>query len=149
MRKLSVKGVLIGGVVDVVASVLLSLPFALCATLKVDLSHTPSSRASGVVAAAIHGNVPLYVAQLLVGLACSVLGGYVAAWLAKHDELLNGALSSVLCVGLGIYTISSGKASNPHWLQMLLLVASPVLALLGGGLMRWRRHRSTMQILHV
>jgi len=136
MRKISVKGVLIGGIVDIVSSVVLGLPFALYTALKVDLSHAPNSQASTAVTAAIHGNVPLYAAQLLVGLACSVLGGYVAAWLAKHDELLNGALSSILCVALSIYTISTGKDSNPHWLQVLLLMASPLLALLGGDLMR-------------
>jgi uncharacterized membrane protein YfcA len=144
MSKVSVKGVLIGGVVDVVSSVVLGLPFALYAMLKVDLSHTPNAQAPAAVTAAIHGNVPLYVAELLVGLACSVLGGYVAAWLAKHDELLNGGLSSVLCVALGIYTVSTGKDSNPHWLQVLLLLASPLMALLGGELMR-RLRQSRLQ----
>jgi uncharacterized membrane protein YfcA len=109
MSKVSVKGVLIGGIVDIVTSVVLGLPFALYAMLKVDLSHTPNAQASAAVTAAIHANVPLYVAQLLVGLACSVLGGYVAAWLAKHDELLNGGLSSVLCVAGGIYVLATGK----------------------------------------
>lgn len=112
--------------------------------LKVDLSHTPNAQASSEVTAAIHPNVPPYVAQILVGLVCSVLSGYVAAWLAKHDELMNGGLSSVLCVELSIYTISTGKDSNPHWLQFLLLMASPLLALLGGDLMR-RLRRSRLQ----
>ena len=147
MSKVSVKGVLIGGIVDIVTSVVLGLPFALYAMLKVDLSHTPNAQASAAVTAAIHGNVPLYVAQLLVGLACSVLGGYVAAWLAKHDELLNGGLSSVLCVVGGIYVLATGKDSNPHWLQALLLVASPLLAILGGDLMRrLRLRRSRFQL---
>jgi uncharacterized membrane protein YfcA len=149
MRRISVKGVLIGGIVDIVASVVLGLPFALYVMLKVDLSHTPNAQASAAVTAAIHGNVPMYVAQLLVGLACSVLGGYVAAWLAKHDELLNGALSSVRCVALSIYTFSTGKDSNPQWLQVLLLVGSPLLALLGGDLMRRHRQRATNQSLLV
>jgi uncharacterized membrane protein YfcA len=104
--------VLVGGLVDVAASVLLGLPFAIYATTKVDLYHTPNAQSSTALTAAVRGNVPLYVAQLLVGLACSVLGGYVAAWLAKHDELLNGGLSSFLCVALGIYTMTSGKDST-------------------------------------
>jgi hypothetical protein len=86
MGKVSVKGVLIGGIVDVVTSVVLGLPFAIYAISKVDLSNTPGTQASAAVTAVIHGNVLLYVGQLLVGRACSVLGGYVAAWLAKHDE---------------------------------------------------------------
>ena len=109
------------------------------------ISGVPKGQIGTAVTTAIHANVPLYVAQLLVGLACSVLGGYVAAWLAKHDELLNGVLSSVLCVALSVYTISTGKDSKPHWLQVLLLVASPLLALLGGDLMR-RLRRSRLQL---
>jgi hypothetical protein len=77
MGKVSVKGVLIGGIVDVVASVVLGLPFAIYAMFKVDLLRTPNAQPSAAVTAAIHGNMPLYVGQPLVGLACSVLGGYV------------------------------------------------------------------------
>jgi hypothetical protein len=44
MSKVSVKGVLIGGIVDIVTSVVLGLPFALYAMLKVDLSHTPNAQ---------------------------------------------------------------------------------------------------------
>jgi len=74
--------------------------------------------------------------------ACSVLGGYIAARLAKHDELLNGLLSSFLCVSLAVYTIASGKDTNTLWVQIFLLVASPAFALLGGDLMRrQRQHR--------
>jgi hypothetical protein len=139
--KVSVKGVLIGGILDVGASVLFGLPFALYTILKLDLSRTPKDQIGATITAAIHGNIPLYIAQLLVGLACSVLGGYVAAWLARHDELLNGGLSSLLCVVLSIYLIASGEDSDPRWLQVLLLVASPALALLGGDLMLRQRKR--------
>lgn len=139
MDKVSVKGVLIGSIVDVGGSVVLGLPFAIYAMSKIDLSSTPSAQTSAAVTAAIHRNVPLYVGQLFIGLACSVLGGYVAAWLAKHDELLNGVLSSFLCVTLGIYTMASGKDSNALWVQILLLLASPAFALVGGDLMRRRR----------
>jgi hypothetical protein len=65
----------------------------------------------------------------------------VAAWLAKHDELLNGGLSSFLCVFLGIYTMVSGKDPSALWVQTLLLLASPVFALIGGELMRRQRLR--------
>jgi hypothetical protein len=144
MNKVSIKGVLIGGIVDIVSSVVLGLPFALYIVLKLDLSNVPKDRMESTITAAIHGNVPLYVGQLLVGLACSVLGGYVAAWLAKHDELLNGGLSSFLCVTLGIYTMASGKDSNALWVQILMLLASPALALIGGDLMRRQRQRRAL-----
>lgn len=134
--RVSIKGVLIGGVVDVVTSGMLGVPFVIYAMSRIDLSHTPSSQVSKAVTNFIHASPALHSGELLVGLICSVLGGYVAAWLAKRDELLNGGLSSFLCVALGIYAITTGKDSNPHWLQFCLLAASPLAAALGGELMR-------------
>ena len=144
VRKVSVKGVLIGGVVDVFTSVLLGLLFAFYAMSKLNVSQVPKDQIGPSITAAIHGNLLLYWGELLVGLACSVLGGYVAAWLARHDELLNGALSASLCVFLGIYTISLGKDTNPHWLQILMLAASPAFSLIGGDLRRRQRNRHAM-----
>jgi hypothetical protein len=142
MGKVSVKGVLIGGIVDVVTSVVVDLFFAFYIMSKLNLSRVPKDQIGARMTAALHGNLPLYVGELLVGLACSALGGYIAARIAKHDELLNGLLSSFLCVALGIYTMASGKDTNALWLQILLLVASPACALLGGALMRrQRQHR--------
>jgi putative membrane protein (TIGR04086 family) len=89
---------------------------------------------SSEIAAVSQATPWLYRAQLLVGLACSVLGGYVAAWLAKQDELLNGALSFFLCVVIGSYSIASGKDSNAHWVQILILISAPLCGLFGGCL---------------
>jgi len=113
--KVSILGVLVGGVVDVVTSVL------------------------GAVSAAIHGNLPLYSAQLAVGLICSILGGYVAAAIAKRHERLNGTLSCYLCVGMGIVAMSLGLERDPRWIQFLMLAASPALAFVGGDLRLRRR----------
>ena len=46
------------------------------------------------VTAVVHQHAPLYCANLLLGLIASGLGGYVAARIAKRNELLNAALSS-------------------------------------------------------
>jgi uncharacterized membrane protein YfcA len=145
MSKVSAKGVLIGGIVDVVTSFVLGFPFTIYAMSKLDLSHLSSAQMQTALTTAIHNNVPLYAAQLLVGLACSVLGGYVAARLAKREELLNGALSSFICVVLGVYMVASGNDSTPHWLQALMFIASPALALLGGYLMQRSRRKHTRE----
>jgi uncharacterized membrane protein YfcA len=109
--------------------------------LRLDLSHLSSAQAKAAIATAIQNNVPLYTTQLLIGLACSVLGGYVAARLARREELLNGALSSFLCVALGVYMVASGNDSTPHWLQVLMFVASPASALFGGYLVQRSRQK--------
>ena len=137
--KVSILGVLVGGVVDVVTSVLGGLPFALYSTFKLDPSQRVGPHSSEAVSAAIHGNLPLYSAQLAVGLLCSILGGYVAAAIAKRHERLNGTLSCYLCVGMGIVAMSLGLERDPRWIQFLMLAASPALAFVGGDLRLRRR----------
>jgi CHASE2 domain-containing sensor protein len=139
--KVSIFGVLVGGVVDVVSTVVTGLPFSLYVALKVDPAQRVGPHASQAVSAALHANVPLRVAGLLVGLLCSVLGGYVAATIAKRYERLNGTLSCYLCVGLGILSISLGLSKDPLWQQGLLMLASPAFAFVGGDL-RARQLRS-------
>jgi hypothetical protein len=112
----------------------MGIPLAVYALSKVDVAHTPKEQLGSTIVAVSHGTPWLYGTQLLVGLACSVFGGYVAAWLAKHDELLNGTLSAFLCVAIGIYSIASGKDSNAHWVQVLILISAPVCGFLGGYL---------------
>ena len=141
VKAVSIKGVFVGGIVDVGSSFILGLPFAIYVILKVQLAHTPPDQVGAPVKAATFGSAPIYLAQLAVGMACSVLGGYVAATLAKHHELLNGALASILCVLLGIYVLTTRNDPHPMFVRISLVVMSPALSLLGGDLrLRQRRH---------
>lgn len=144
MGRISVKGVLLGGVVDVVTSFLLGIPFAIYAVTKVSVANIPKAQVAAALKAVNQGNALLHFGPVIIGLACSVLGGYIAAWIAKHDELLNGTLSAFLCVGLGIVILSAHVGTEPFWFQLLLSVASPVCALLGGEL---RRRQTKTRVL--
>jgi hypothetical protein len=130
--RVSFVGVAIGGITDVVASGLLGIPLVIYVMVKYDLLHAPEG--SAAIAASIHSNAWLYGLQLTIGLGCSVLGGYVAASIAKHDELLNGLLSSFLCTAIGIYSVLYGKDTQSLLVQVLLLIAAPAFAFLGGYL---------------
>ncbi len=131
MRKVSIKGVLVGGIVDIVATNLLVIPFFIYVIVKYGLFHKPAVQ---TITAVIHGNPSLYAVQLLIGFSCTALGGYISALLAKHDELLNGSLSSFLGVALGVYSLITGKTTTSLQLYVFLLIASPVVALFGGYL---------------
>lgn len=139
--KVSLKGVLIGGIVDNLSTSFLGLPLAIYALSKVDLAHTPKDQLAPAIVAVIHAIPWLNSAQLVIGFTGSGVGGYVAAWLSKHDEVLNGALSSFLCVAIGIYSIAYGKDSHSHWVQVLMLLSAPVCGFFGGYL-RARQRRS-------
>jgi hypothetical protein len=144
MGKLSLKGIVLGGLTDIVASVILGFPVIAFLMAKIDLTHTPKEQVQATVHAALQANTPLYVLQLLIGAACSVLGGYVGARLAKHYELLNGSLTSFLCVALGIYTLVTRTGSGSPLLEWVSFVASPAFGLLGGYL-RFSQKRGPAQ----
>jgi len=133
MRKVSIKGVLIGGITDVGLSMLLGLPFGIYAGLEVAIAHTPNNQMHSTIAAIMH-RPAIFITGLLIGSGCSILGGYIAARLAKHDELLNGCLSAFLCVASGIWVVSTHQSFVPIWQQIAELVASPIFGLLGGYL---------------
>ena len=133
MRKVSIKGVLVGGIVDIIATNLLMIPFIIYVMVKYGLLHTPKPDVQ-TFTAVIHGNPSLYAIQLLIGLSCTAFGGYISALLAKHDELLNGLISSLLCLALGVYSLIAGKTTTSVQVYVILLVASPAVAMLGGYL---------------
>ena len=102
MKQVSVIGVLVGAVTDIVSTNLFVLPVAVYVTLTHGIVHLPQPQQQAATIAAIQANVPLYTATMVIGCGCSVLGGYVAAWIAKRSELLNGGLSAFLCVSFAL-----------------------------------------------
>jgi hypothetical protein len=135
MSRLSFKGILLGGITDIVATNIFALPIIVYLMFrKMDLAHLASDQVTPAITAALQSNKPLFALSLMIGSACSVLGGYVGARLAKHDELLNGALTSFLCLGFGIYALTTGTGSGSPTMKLLEFTASPALGLLGGYL---------------
>jgi len=141
MRRISILGVAVGGIVDIVATNVAALPIVIYASTQIDLLAIPQAQQTAALMAYLKGNFALYATLTVLGCLCSVLGGYVAALIAKRAELLNGACSAFLCVGLGIWTMVQGNEQVPTWLHILLLPLSPVLGALG-GYVRARQLRS-------
>ena len=131
MGRLSVKGIVVGGIVDIVGSNLLAIPVILYA-----MSQLPyGPRDAAAVFHLIQGSIVLYGLMFVLGAACSIGAGYVAASLAKHDDVLNGAFSAFLCVGSSLWGLTSGHAQGvPTWLVLVSLPGSPMLGALGGYL---------------
>jgi hypothetical protein len=133
MNKISIRGVVVGGAVDIVTTVILTLPLVVY-VIATELPGAFKDPLPAAVMATIQASPLLCGLQSVIGLACSVLGGYVAARVARHDELLNGLLASSLPVALGVYSLTSDKDSGPLLLPVLLLIASPLCSGFGGKL---------------
>jgi putative membrane protein (TIGR04086 family) len=114
--KLSFKGIVAGVLVCGVSAAVFA------ALLLLFASHTVPVPAGIVLAVLVVGN----------GVA-SLLGGYVAARLAGHDEVLNGLLAVLLPVIVGLARL------GPHeWkiASVALLLIYPMGGILGGYLSR-------------
>jgi hypothetical protein len=131
MKRISLKGVTIGSIVDIVSTEVILLPVMIYFVVS---SGLPPDRLAGSASEIPRASTPFLVCSTILGSLCSVLGGYIAARIAKHDEVLNGALSSILCVGSGVYALLSGGASGHIWLHLVYLPLSPALGALGGFL---------------
>jgi hypothetical protein len=140
--RLSWKGIVIGSIADIGGSSIWGVFFVAYIVSVHHLGTLPSAQITSAVQQVMHANAGLYVLNLIVGGAFSILGGYIAASIAKHDELLNGALSAMLCVLSGIYGIFAMNSGQPRALDLLFLPLSPLLGL-SGGFVRSKRKEVT------
>jgi len=137
MKRVSLKGVVIGSIADIVSTNIVLLPLIIYVmSTSGQSAQVPDSITQVLMASSFYR-----VSATILGALCSVLGGYVSARIAKHDELLNGALSSILCIGFGVYALISGSAAGATGLHLAFLPLSPALGALGGYLSS-RRKRS-------
>ena len=132
MHRISLKGVTIGNITDIAATYVVVIP--LIVYIVVSSGEPPAK--------ILKESTVFYISYAILGGLCSVLGGYVSARIAKHDELLNGALSSILCVGSGMYAVISGSAADDLWMHLVFLPLSPALGALGGFLRARQRART-------
>ncbi|MDD2775033.1 MAG: hypothetical protein PHU06_03665 [Gallionella sp.] len=134
MNKISFKGVVLGSITDIVATNILVIPLILYITATRHLDSIPKEQFSEVLLQTLKDDPLLHTTQLLIGSFCSILGGYVAARVAKHDEILNGTLAAFLCVGSGLYALIFTSSHVPVWQHLVAFVASPALSAFGGFL---------------
>jgi len=126
MNRISLKGVVIGNIVDIVSTNIAVLPIM----MYVLISSGPSEVTADSIAEVLKASTVFRASSIILGALCSVLAGYVSARISKHDKVLNGALSSILCVAGGVYSGLSGSAA----MNLALLPLGPVLGALGGYL---------------
>jgi len=127
MSSISIKAVLIASLFDVVTSSVLGI-----VVVSAGAAWFGAESADDVARFASSSSTQFLT--YAVGSVVSIVAGYMAATIARRGELINGALSSFLCVFLGIYVELTGLSSAPAVLGITSLVLSPMLGSLGGYL---------------
>ena len=140
MRKVSLVGILVGGICDIATTNIVAflLMFDEAVYLRM---HSPEVDQTKALVAVLHSSFALRASLIVAGSLCSILAGYVAARIAKRSELLNGALSSSLGAGLGILSLATGRSSDPLVQQITAIAASPLFGAFGGFLCARRASR--------
>ena len=134
MRELSLLAIILGGVSDVVLSGILGVPLVIYTISTHGLHALPKPQLQSAVTSAIHSDPLLYAAQLAIGAGCSVLGGLIAASIAKERRVVNGVLAAWLCVGIGVYSLVSGRDTPSPATHIALVIATPIFYFLGAVL---------------
>jgi hypothetical protein len=134
VSKISFKGVIIGGITDIVSTNIVTAPLLLYIMVPLVRAKVPHEKLMEATMNAIRDNHFYYALMAFLGGSCSLLGGYISARIAKHDEILNGTLAAWLCVGSGIYGMITQYSSGPLWEHLASLIFSPLLAAFGGYL---------------
>ncbi len=151
MKKFSILGIVVGGISDIVLTNILAIPL-LIFVLTTRVHYTPSMSSQQLTSAltqALMGDPGLFAVQFLLGSLCSIFAGYLAAWIAKHNELLNGSLSAWLCVASGICGLAIQADTAPWFLTLIGFLLSPALGLLGGYLRLLRVRAKQAKALNV
>jgi hypothetical protein len=139
MRQISPKAIAAGAAVDIIATNVVTFPLLVGVMAKLATDGLSTAQQTAALRDAFDASPGLYTTSLLVGSVCSVLGGYVAAHIARRRELLHGALSAVLCVGFGLWAWRDVAASGVGvWEHVAYAVLSPSLGAFGGAVRRRR-----------
>jgi hypothetical protein len=135
-EKISFKGVIIGAVADVVGTNVWGAVAAIYLSSKYHLYSLPVSEQVSQLTALISTEPVVTILNVLIGSCFTIMGGFIAARIARHDELLNGTLASFLCV---LFALLSLGSSSIVWV-VVGIVANPLLAFSGGYLSKRKHH---------
>jgi hypothetical protein len=110
---------------SVIAVIVGYLIFALSAFAFFQISGQPPHQAAPV---------PIMIGSIAFGMVFALLGGYVAAWLARRRPLAHGVgVAAVLALGAAISSLNTmGKGAV--WSQVAALAFMTPCAVLGGWL---------------
>ena len=135
MSRVSLKGVVVGGITDILATNIAALPVVFYLVSTIDLSATPEDQIVRLITSSLQSSARIFTILTVSGSICSLLGGYVAARIAKRGVVLNGFLSSFLCLALSLYSLLWGTCPIPVWQHVALLPLGPACGAIGGYVM--------------
>jgi len=130
-----IRPIVVGAVVDYLATYLLIMLYILAYYVKDPLEKggVPEEAIEKALKEMLSSQEGL-LALIIIGAFCTALGGYVAGWLAKVEEVKHGALVGAASLVLGVLeALVAGQGSSlpPQYEFLAYLIAVPAGALGG------------------
>jgi hypothetical protein len=146
LKDLSLQGVFIGAVADLVLTNLLVLPLVVITDTRIARETPGGKLAPAMFAHALATNKELYLVMMLLGALASIAAGWIAARVARRAEMLNGAASAIACASLGVYALFRYPEAAPLWEHVVFFILAPALGALGGLIYRRRPARAVASL---
>jgi hypothetical protein len=135
--KLNIKAILIGWITDLAGSFVTSILIGIVISVSLISGGTrPEQIAERMT------NSPLMSIGLLLGLMMSTVGGWVAANVARRDEVAHGVATGLLSIVMyWLLTRSLSGGTSPAWYDLAATLLTIPCAALGGYLSSRKRSR--------
>lgn len=130
--KISILGVAVGNIFHIVMSTLLGIGLAVMFAYAQDGYFLDRQQLVPVVASGAY----VFVSEIATFLVL-ILSGYIAAYIAKRHELLNGTHAAFLCVAQSIHILRTGHSTHSLGVQLINVVFPPFFGLAGGYIRKW------------
>jgi hypothetical protein len=148
MRRISILGIVLGGIVAVAAIIIFGMGMGLYAAVKLDVAHQRApEQAQEIVRQYLFVNPVMYYGAMAIAFACSVLGGWLSAFTAREAERLNGALSALVMGGFHWWKIAHHKDPHSMAVQAFYVFVLFAGAWLGGWLRAAQKARSRPTVM--
>lgn len=135
--KISLNAILVGALANHIASLVVA---AISIVYLIAKYHPPLTQESVPATLNLFFSDPvLLTAGLILGSVADILGGYIAAKIAKRSYLLNAFLTSFLCVLLNL----SESDKIPFMFTLIGVIGTPILTTIGGYIYSRQSRRKT------
>jgi hypothetical protein len=129
--------VVVGCLVDIVASTVAAVAFGMVAAVFLVMQGARLERMQHLLA----DSPAMRLGGLLIGACGSILGGYVAAWMARQRELHHALATGIASLTIGIAMLllqflSPIPVTQPVWITVIAFMLTVPAAILGGWLRR-------------
>jgi len=129
MSSISIKAIAIGSLIDIGGSMLTGGVYTFVYAILLASENVPPEEMQRRVLA----DPAYYIITLIMGLAFMVLGGYVAARIARAREIMHAFWVGVVAIGISLLFLSGADTSMyPAWYLPVSFGLTVPAAVLGG-----------------